>query len=102
MASHETSAQKETVKRVMREFKHGELESSGGGKVRNRKQAVAIALNEAGASREQSPAQNKRSLAGAKAKERRGETAEAEASKKPAATNAPAKRAPAGRRARSG
>ena len=97
MASHETSAQKETVERVMREFKHGELESSRGGKVKNRKQAVAIALNEAGASNEQSPAQNKRSLARTKMKERRGETADAEAGENPVA-----KRAPTRRRARGG
>lgn len=103
MASHETSAQKETVERVMREFKDGELESSRGGKVKNRKQAVAIALSEAGASREQSPPENKRSLARAKAKERRGETATKKpAAKKPAATNAAARRASAGRRARGG
>jgi hypothetical protein len=31
----------------MREYKHGSLRSSSGGKVRKRKQAVAIALSEA-------------------------------------------------------
>jgi hypothetical protein len=39
--------------RVMHEFKHGELKSGSGGKagkVQSRRQAVAIALNEAGAS----------------------------------------------------
>ena len=35
------------VKRVMHEYKHGELKSGKGGKVKNRKQAIAIALNEA-------------------------------------------------------
>src|SRR5215475_14515564 len=38
------------VKRVMREYKHGELKSGKrgkGGKVKSRKQAIAIALNEA-------------------------------------------------------
>ncbi len=35
------------MKKVMREFKEGELESSSGHKVRSRKQAVAIGLSEA-------------------------------------------------------
>lgn len=35
------------IKRVMREYKRGTLRSSTGGKVRKRKQAVAIALSEA-------------------------------------------------------
>lgn len=38
------------VEKVMHEFKHGELKSGKGGKggtVRNRKQAIAIGLNEA-------------------------------------------------------
>jgi hypothetical protein len=39
MATHQSKAQKETVERVMHEFKHGELETSGGRKVKNPKQA---------------------------------------------------------------
>ena len=35
------------VKKVMGEYKRGSLRSSSGGKVRKRKQAVAIALSEA-------------------------------------------------------
>ncbi|HEY7041979.1 MAG TPA: DUF6496 domain-containing protein [Methylomirabilota bacterium] len=35
------------VRKVMREYKRGSLRSSSGGKVRKRKQAVAIALSEA-------------------------------------------------------
>jgi hypothetical protein len=35
----------------MHEFKHGELESGSGRKVRNPKQAIAIALSESGQSR---------------------------------------------------
>lgn len=35
------------IKKVMREYKRGKLRSSSGGKVRKRKQAVAIALSEA-------------------------------------------------------
>ena len=37
---------KSKVKKVMHEYKHGELKSGSGGKVKSRKQAVAIALNE--------------------------------------------------------
>ena len=39
------------VKKVMKEFKSGELKSSSGDKVTNPKQAVAIALSEAGLSK---------------------------------------------------
>ena len=40
------------VKKVMKEFKQGKLRSGGSGKkVKNRKQAVAIALSEAGVSK---------------------------------------------------
>ncbi|MBI1898698.1 MAG: hypothetical protein HYZ57_09930 [Acidobacteria bacterium] len=35
------------VEKVMHEYKHGQLKSGGRGKVKSRKQAVAIALNEA-------------------------------------------------------
>jgi hypothetical protein len=66
----ETKGQKEIVERVMDEFKHGELESSAGSKVRNPKQAIAIALSEAGASNQQSPKQNKRRLARTQRKDR--------------------------------
>ncbi len=48
--AHQSPAQKNTVERVMHEFKHGELKSAGK-KVRNPRQAVAIGLSEAGASR---------------------------------------------------
>lgn len=36
------------VKKVMREYKAGKLKSSSGQKVTSRKQAVAIAMSEAG------------------------------------------------------
>ena len=35
------------IEKVMHEFKEGELKSSSGGKVTNRKQAVAIGISEA-------------------------------------------------------
>ena len=72
MAQNDT--QKEIVGRVMHEFKHGELDSGTGGKVRNPKQAIAIALSEAGASNRQSPVANKRRLADTKRKEQSGQT----------------------------
>ena len=80
MAPRESEPQKETVERVMHEFQHGELRSGASGqKVKNRKQAVAIALSEAGASNQQTPKENKEHLRHTKAKERRGETAKDEA-----------------------
>lgn len=39
------------VSRVMHEYAHGGLRSSSGRKVRTRKQAIAVALSEAGLSR---------------------------------------------------
>jgi hypothetical protein len=56
----ETKAQQAKVERVMHEFKEGDLKSSTGAKVKSRKQAVAIALSEAGASNKQSPSQQKK------------------------------------------
>jgi len=72
----QSGAQKKTVGRVMHEWKHGELESSRGGKVKSRRQAVAIALSESGASNQQSRSQNRRQYARTKAKEQRGQTAQ--------------------------
>lgn len=71
----QTPAQKKTVDRVMHEFKHGELETSAGDKVKNPRQAIAIALSEAGASNQASPSENKRNARRTRAKERKGETA---------------------------
>ncbi len=76
MASRQTPKQKETIERVMHEFKHGELRIRGTGpKVKNPKQAIAIALHEAGASNQESPKKNRENLKHAKVKERRGATA---------------------------
>jgi hypothetical protein len=72
-----TPPQRKTTGRVMHEFKHGELKSgrSGkGGKVKSRRQAIAIALKEAGASEHESPKANKRNLAKSERKEARGQT----------------------------
>lgn len=69
--ARQSKAQKETVERVMHEYKHGELEQRNGRPVKNPRQAVAIALSEAGASNEQSPSENRRQLKRTKAKEGR-------------------------------
>ena len=75
MATHQSPAQKKTVQRVMHEYKHGELKTARGSrKVKNPKQAIAIALNEAGASKYESPKENAANLRHTKAKEQRGET----------------------------
>jgi hypothetical protein len=76
-----TSRQRRTEGRVMHEFKHGELKSGPGGKggkVKNRKQAIAIALQEAGASKYDSKQENRRSRARTARKEARGQTAQQE------------------------
>lgn len=44
-------AQQNKIRKVMHEFKEGELHSSSGQKVTDRKQAIAIALSEAGVSK---------------------------------------------------
>ena len=69
--------QRKTLGRVMHEFAHGELKSGPGGKggkVKSRRQAIAIALKEAGASKYDSKTENKRNLAKSERKEARGET----------------------------
>ncbi|MBO0734143.1 MAG: hypothetical protein J2P49_07480, partial [Methylocapsa sp.] len=68
-----------TMGRVMHEFKHGELKRGPGGKagkVKSPRQAVAIALKEAGASKYQSKSENIRNRAKTERKEARGETAQ--------------------------
>jgi hypothetical protein len=73
--------QRKTAGRVMHEFKHGELKRGAGGKggkVKSRKQAIAIALKESGASKYESERENKRNLEKSKRKEARGETGQQE------------------------
>jgi Family of unknown function (DUF6496) len=77
----ESSRQKRITGRVMHEFKHGELKSGRGGKagpVKSRRQAIAIALEEAGASKYESPRRNRRNLHRTESKEAKGETAQQE------------------------
>ncbi len=81
MAAKTSRRQRKTIGRIMHEYKHGELKRSKGGrggKVKRRRQAIAIALSEAGASRYNSPRKNRRNLRRTKRKERRGRTAQQE------------------------
>jgi hypothetical protein len=76
-----TPSQRKTIGRVMHEARHGELKrgpGGKGGKVRSRKQAVAIALHEAGASKYDSPAERRRAYTRTKRKEAAGKTAQQE------------------------
>ena len=60
-----TTSQRKTTGRVMHEFKHGELKSGQGGKggkVKSRRQAIAIALKESGASKMRVAARTRRTL----------------------------------------
>ena len=69
--------QRKTIGSVMHEYKHGELKSGRrgkGGKVKSRRQAIAIALHEGGASKKESKTKNRRNLAKSKRKEARGQT----------------------------
>jgi hypothetical protein len=76
-----TPRQRKTAGRVMHEFKHGELKrgrGGRGGKVKSRRQAIAIALEESGTSKYQSKRRNKRNFAKTKRKEARGATGQQE------------------------
>jgi hypothetical protein len=73
--------QRKTTGRVMHEFKHGELRSGPegkGGKVKSRRQPIAIALSEAGASKYESKRANRKHLARTEEKEARGESSQQE------------------------
>lgn len=73
--------QRRVAGRVMHEFKHGELKSGRGGrggKVKNRRQAIAIALQEAGSSKYQSKRRNRRNLRRTEGKEAAGLTGQQE------------------------
>jgi hypothetical protein len=77
----ESSRQKRITGRVMHEFKHGELKSGPGGKggpVKSRRQAIAIALEEAGASKYESDRRNRRNLDRTERKEAEGKTGQQE------------------------
>ena len=70
-------SQRKTMGRVMHEYAHGELKSAPngkGGKVKSRRQAIAIALKESGESKYESRKENKRNLTKSKRKEATGKT----------------------------
>ncbi|MGZ5911473.1 MAG: DUF6496 domain-containing protein, partial [Reyranella sp.] len=70
-------SQRKTLGRVMHEYAHGELKSGRAGKagkVKSRRQAIAIALKEAGASKYESKQENKKNLRKSKEKEATGRT----------------------------
>lgn len=75
----QSKGQRGTVERVMHEFKEGELRTGRGKgpKVKNRKQAIAIALHESGSTNQETSKKNRQNLSRTKAKERKGQTAEA-------------------------
>src|SRR5579871_1925611 len=78
----QSARQKRITGGVMHEFKHGELKSGPGGKggpVKSRKQAIAIALEEAGASKYESDSRNERNLHRTRQKESEGRTGQQEA-----------------------
>lgn len=77
MVAHQTPAQKRTVARVMHEFKHGELRQNDGAVVKNPKQAIAVALSEAGASDRLDADTNRHNQRRTAARERRGVTPQA-------------------------
>jgi len=74
----ESMSQRKTTGRVMHEFAHGELKSGKGGKVKSRRQAIAIALKEAGASKYEGKGANRRNLAKSKRAEAKGKTGQQE------------------------
>lgn len=71
--AHQSPKQKQIVERVMHAFKEHHLEQRNGQPVTNPKQAIAIALHEAGASNRESPEKNRAHLAATKRRERRAE-----------------------------
>ena len=77
MAATTSPSQRKTMGRVMHEYVHGELKSGPngkGGKVKSRRQAVAIALKESGESKYESKTENERNLTKSKRKEAAGKT----------------------------
>ena len=72
-----TPRQRKTTGRIMHEFAHGELKSGRGGKggkVKSRRQAIAIALKEAGVSKYESRKENARNRKKYERKEAEGKT----------------------------
>lgn len=60
MAAKKPSKGQKKVEKVMSEYKSGGLKSSSGKKVTNRKQAIAIAMSEAGMARKKTTKKGKK------------------------------------------
>lgn len=69
----QSNEQKKIIEMTMHEFKHGQLRSGSRKKVKNPRQAVAIGLKEAGASKYDSKSKNKRHLSRTRHKIQTGE-----------------------------
>ncbi len=75
----QSKAQKETIGRVMGEFKRGELSiGANGPAVTSPKQAIAVALREAGSTDTRTPAENRTALRRTKRSERRASEEQAD------------------------
>jgi len=74
----QSEGKRDTMERVMHEFKHGELETRAGDKVKSRKEAVAIGMSESGSSNQDDKKTNEHNYRGTKAKEGAGKTAQQE------------------------
>jgi hypothetical protein len=86
---------RKTVKKVMHEYKHGELKSGGRKTVKNPKQAIAIALSEArqaGAKVPKKSAGTKKKAVGKKATAKKGAATRKKSTKKAASKKAAAKK----------
>jgi hypothetical protein len=79
-SAKESPGARRKVGKVMHEYKHGQLKSGGKGKVKNPKQAIAIALSEARQAGEKVPPPKKKS------------TAKKSSTKKSSAKKSPAKK----------
>ncbi len=84
--------QKQIIERVMHAFKEHDLEQRDGAPVTNPKQAIAMALHEAGASNRESPEKNRANLARTKRRERQAGSATREAEPTRASLYAEARR----------
>ena len=74
MSVPHSPSRKAIVARVMGAFKEGALDKRDGESVTDRRQAIAIALHEAGASDREGPETNRHSLQQTKARERAART----------------------------
>ena len=90
MATKKSSTKgRKKVGKVMHEYKHGQLKSGGGGKVKSRKQAIAIGLSEARAAGARIP---KKKATKKSATKKKAATKKKSASKKKSTSKSSAKK----------